>query len=176
MSKYQELCEAFHQSCNNWKEYQQQSYTFILKLAEGLSRHLECPANELYFYPYRELVDVEPLMSWGDMMYLDPEDFCWHCIINIKLHYLPGVQPFMQNAQLPVRFRLVKEGYFSLVLEDYEFEAILPAESDNSDGDKWQTFFEYVFITLQEEYRNSLKNFLDMDASAKRRIGFMPNS
>ncbi len=173
MSRYNELCEAFHQSCNNWKEYQQQSYSFILNLAEGLREYLECPSNELYFYPYKELVDVDPLMSQADMMYLDPEDFCWHCIINIKLHYLPGVQPFLQNAQLPLRFRLVKDDMYSLFLEDYEQEFILPQKGDE---EKWNVLFEYIFLTLKEEYQNSLRNFLQMDASAKKRIGFMPDN
>ncbi len=92
MSKFEELCNAYAKSRNDYFSYQDESFKFASSLINNFIDYLEVPEEQIKYIP----TNIEPVKDmiytiWGSI-HLDKDTF-WHLGVLLTLYEKPNIFP-----------------------------------------------------------------------------------
>lgn len=149
MSKHQELCEAYRNSRNTFREYDLECNQFAKRLKNEFVSYLECTNKEVRL----DLTDAKMEESY----------------YKFKMGVLLYINGPTSHPQREIVFHIwIKKQENVWMIKLPEDDAITTVGADLSGI---TTFFDSLFQLVQDSHENALKNFLD-ETKPTRKIGF----
>lgn len=166
MSKFDDLVEAYKNAREDYINYENLCYEFMIKLLNKLIDFWQCPKEYITWIPLD--VDVKPNDKYSipGAMTLK-EDGSWHLGLVINLYSKSDVYP-QDRILLNIGLKMVGES-FMVKLGNWENELTI----HNDKEEEFLAFFNKVHQTLIDYYGEGIKDFLKNEVST-REIGFHP--
>ncbi|MFQ5482403.1 MAG: hypothetical protein ACE5ER_06550 [Nitrospinaceae bacterium] len=170
MNRYEELCQAYVASRNNYLQYHQSGLEFSGQLLTGLAANFQIPEDRVRVIPGDQPAEAGKEYTLAEVMKLGPDAF-WHFGLEITL----CERPDLCLQQVLIRFRIKKtDSCFTVLLGDRSEEEF---SIDPEKGEDFQNLFDYVFTFVKNLFEHGLEEFLekprpDHQHEKPRKIGF----
>ncbi|MFA6583629.1 MAG: hypothetical protein WCS77_04960 [Elusimicrobiaceae bacterium] len=164
MSKFNQLCKAYATARKSFFDYRDECFEFTSWLLEGLVSYLDCPVEQIGYFPLKG--DFQPGHTYTLMGAMDLED-------DTYWHFGMGITLYEQKKKFPhetvlFEFMIKKaDGKFTVKM-DAEGTEFHIAKDDPASAHK---LYEKIYEEIRESYSSGLQHFLEEDETA-RKIGF----
>lgn len=166
MSRFDELCKAYAKARKNYFNYRESCLTFAENLINGLIKYLECPPEQVRFFPLDQQ-EPQPGHTYtlmGSMTLL--EDTFWHFGMGLTLYESKHIYPHETVFfQFMIKAGDTEDSFFVKLEEEGEMFRI--ATPDDA-----ILLYKLIFNEIEESYKNSLQHFLENTGDTARKIGF----
>jgi hypothetical protein len=152
MTKFEELCNSYANARKRFFNYEDECLHFGEKMVDGLTEYLECPPEQVNYYPPDKESDPNVSYNIHSATILGDDGF-WQIGIGIGLYEAPNVRP-QENVRSTLLIRkddshyVVKYGKQSQ--EEYRI-----SEEDEGELKK---FYGHVFEEIKELYDKQLEH------------------
>ncbi len=163
MSKFKELCGAYSGARKHYAEYRTCCGDFGNSLIKGMIEYFECPREHINFFPLAGDVDPKKKYSLVSAMLLD-DDTYWHFGLGLTLCPAESESPD-ETVVLPFA---MKKGHDLFIVRIGTLQEFQIHENNQ---DEYQSFYNFVFQRIKEDYEKGLQRFLDKEVNS-RKIGF----
>jgi len=170
MTRYQDLCEAYVTSRDNYFSYQKECLEFSGQLLQGLASDFQIPDDRVRVIPVDQPPEAEKEYTLAQVMKLGPDTF-WH----FGLEFTLCERPELCLQQVMIQFRVKKErDHFLVKLGNRAQEEFRIAPE--LDGD-FRDLFDHIFNFVKNAFEHGLEEFLenpqpDNRHEKPRKIGF----
>jgi len=170
MTRYEDLCQAYVTSRNNYFAYHKECLEFCGRLLDGLVKNFEIPADRIRVIPVDQPPEPGKEYELAQVMKLAPDTF-WHFGLEITL----CERPDLCLQQVMIRFRVKKEkSHFVVKLGNRAQEEfhIMPEVSADM-----RKVYDYIFQFVKNTFEHGLEEFLENPQPENRhekprKIGF----
>jgi len=152
MSKFEKLCQSFANARKRYFNYEKECMEFGGKMVNGLVDYLECPPEQVNYYPPDKESDPNVRYNIKGATILGEDGF-WQIGIGIGLYEAPNVRP-QENVRSTL---LIKK-------EDSHFIVKYGRESDdefrideNNEEDDLKEFYNHIYHEIKELYDKELE-------------------
>ncbi len=152
MTRFEELCESFANARKRYFNYENECMDFGVKMVDGLVEYLECPPEQVNYYPPDK--ESDPNVSYnihGASML--GEDGFWHVGIGIGIYEAPNVRP-QENVRSTLLIKK-ENGCFTVKYGKESSDEFRICEDDEEDLEK---FYGHVFEEVKELYDKQLEH------------------
>ena len=152
MTRFEELCESYANARKKFFNYEHECMDFGSKMVAGLAEYLECPPEQVNYYPPDKESDPNVTYNIQGATILG-EDGYWHVGIGIGIYEAPNVRP-QENVRSTLLIKknnshfIVKYGKLSK--EEYRI-----CEDKKED---FKEFYDHVFEEIRNLYDKQLEN------------------
>lgn len=152
MTKFEELCESFANARKRYFNYENECMDFGIKMVDGLKEYLQCPPEQVNYYPPDK--ESDPNISYNiHGATILGEDGFWHVGIGIGLYEAPNVRP-QENVRSVLLIRK-DNSHFVVKYGRESTEKFKICEDDKEDLEK---FYDHVFEEVKELYDKQLEH------------------
>ena len=152
MTKFEELCESYASARKKFFNYEDECMEFGVKIVDGLKKYLECPSEQINYYPPDKESDPNVSYNIQGATKLGEDGF-WHVGIGIGLYEAPTVRP-QENVRS--RFLIKKDdGHFVVKYGKESHDEFRVCEDKEEDLEK---FYDHIFEEIKELYDHQLEN------------------
>ncbi len=159
MSKFDQLCKAYTKARRNFFDYREDCTAFSTWLMTGLLTYLDCPPDQLRFFPLKG--ELRPGHTYTLMGAMDlEEDTYWHFGAGLTLYEKKDKTP-----QETVVFEfMIKRGEKTYTVKmdvgghEYHIE-----RDDIAAAHK---LYEAIFSEIRDSYTAGLQHFLEQDETS----------
>lgn len=164
MTKFEELCQAFAKSREDFRSYRDACGDFAAVLLNGFREYLKCPPTQIKVTSLNDEEDLSVCHIPIGTMHLR-EDTFWHIGLTLVLYEAANVYP--QETAI-VRIKIKKSGnIFHVVIADSENVI----KVDDSKDQDMNEIFDKISDLLLQNYEAGVEYFLEQDKST-RKIGY----
>jgi hypothetical protein len=152
MTRFEELCQSFANARKRYFNYENECMDFGEKMVDGLVEYLECPPEQVNYYPPDK--ESDPNVSYnihGASML--GEDGFWHVGIGIGIYEAPNVRP-QENVRSTLLIKK-ENGCFTVKYGKESSDEFRICEDDEEDLEK---FYGHVFEEVKELYDKQLEH------------------
>lgn len=152
MTRFEELCESYANARKRFFNYEEECMEFGAKMVNGLTKYLECPPEQVNYYPPDKESDPNVSYNIHGATKLGEDGF-WHVGIGIGLYETPNRRP-----QENVRSRLLikkDDGYFVVKYGKQSQDEFRICEDKEDDLEK---FYDHIFEEIKVLYDRQLEN------------------
>ncbi len=152
MTRFEELCESYTSARKRYFNYENECMEFGIKMVDGLKEYLDCPPEQVNYYPPDKESDPNVSYNIHGATKLGEDGF-WHVGIGIGLYEVPNGRP-QENVRSTL---LIKK-------EDGRFVVKYGRESKDEfricedDEDDLKRFYDYIFDEIKELYDKQLEH------------------
>lgn len=164
MSKFDQLCKAYSKARKNYFDYRTDCTSFTTWLMTGFLTYLNCPADQLRYFPMKG--EIRPGHSYTLMGAMDlEEDTFWHFGVGLTLFEKKDVTP---QETVVFEFMIKRNENSYTVKMDTGGHEYHIAKDDTTAAHR---LYEAIFEEIRDSYTTGLQHFLEQDETA-RKIGF----
>ncbi len=163
MNKFQEMCNSFTKSCNNFFSYRDECMGFLTNLINGFIEYCEIPKEQIKCIPLNQELKENWQYTVLGSMHLD-DDTYWHIGLILTLYRAPNTFP---HQPVKMIFK-VKKNQDCFLLRFGEVEDVF--EIRNPEGDL-PKYYDFVVRSIKSHFEEGLQRFLENSATIKK-IGF----
>jgi hypothetical protein len=152
MTRFEELCESYANARKGFFDYENECMEFGTKMVEGLREYLECPPEQVNYYPPDKESDPNVTYNIHGATILGEDGF-WNVGIGIGIYEAPNVRP-QENVRSTL---LIKKNDSHFVVKygkesKEEFRIYEDKEKDLKE------FYDHIFEEIKELYDMQLEN------------------
>jgi hypothetical protein len=152
MSRFEELCESYTSARKRYFNYENECMEFGIKMMNGLKEYLECPPEQVNYYPPDKESDPNVSYNIHGATKLGDDGF-WHVGIGIGLYEVPNGRP-QENVRSTLLIKK-EDGRFVVKYGRESKDEFRICEDDEDDLKK---FYDYIFDEIKELYDKQLEH------------------
>lgn len=152
MTRFEELCGSFANARKRYFNYEKDCMEFGEKMVDGLVKYLECPPEQVNYYPPDKESDPNVSYNIHGATVLGEDGF-WHVGIGIGIYEAPNVRP-QENVRSTLLIKK-EDGRFTVKYGRESKDEYRICEDDKEDFDK---FYGHVFEEVKELYDKQLEH------------------
>jgi hypothetical protein len=152
MSRFEELCESYTSARKRYFNYENECMEFGIKMMNGLKEYLECPPEQVNYYPPDKESDPNVSYNIHGATKLGEDGF-WHVGIGIGLYEVPNGRP-QENVRSTLLIKK-EDGRFVVKYGRESKDEFRICEDDEDDLKK---FYDYIFDEIKELYDKQLEH------------------
>jgi hypothetical protein len=152
MSRFEELCESYTSARKRYFNYENECMEFGIKMMNGLKEYLECPPEQVNYYPPDKESDPNVSYNIHGATKLGDDGF-WHVGIGIGLYEVPNGRP-QENVRSTLLIKK-EDGRFIVKYGRESKDEFRICEDDEDDLKK---FYDYIFDEIKELYDKQLEH------------------
>ncbi len=152
MTRFERLCESFANARKRYFHYETECMEFGEKMVDGLVHYLECPPEQVNYYPPDQKSDPNVRYNIHGATILGDDGF-WQIGIGIGLYEAPNVRP-QENVRSTL---LIKKDDSHFVVK-YGRESHEEYRIAKDDGEALDEFYDHVYHEIKELYDKELEN------------------
>ena len=152
MSRFEELCESYTSARKRYFNYENECMEFGIKMMKGLKEYLECPPEQVNYYPPDKESDPNVSYNIHGATKLGDDGF-WHVGIGIGLYEVPNGRP-QENVRSTLLIKK-EDGRFIVKYGRESKDEFRICEDDEDDLKK---FYDYIFDEIKELYDKQLEH------------------
>ena len=151
MTRFEKLCESYTCARKRYFNYETECMEFGIKMVDGLKEYLQCPPEQINYYPPDKESDPNVSYNIHGATKLGDDGF-WHVGIGIGLYEAPNVRP-----QENVRSTLLIKKDDSHFIVKYGRESKDEFKICEDKEDDLKKFYDYIFEEIKELYEKQLE-------------------
>lgn len=164
MSKFQELCESYKTTRQNYFSYRDECLGFVNELVHRYKNYLEIPEGQFSYVPTHKEPEPGKTYSLDGASHLNADGY-WHSGLEIRLYEAPNVEP---QATVRICLRVKKqEDKFDVKITSQNRHHIIASGNLQEHTE----FFEYLQKQIRDSMEKEMSDFLTR-SSPLRKIGF----
>ena len=164
MTKFEELCDLFSKSRNDYFKYEDECIHFAADLTKEFITYFKIPQEQITYIPTNKEPEEDKRYTLFGAMHLDDDTF-WHIGIILTLFEKPNVYPYQPVLMI---IKLKKEnGDFIVSLKGQSKTFKLNGKNPKT----FVPFFEYIYENISVLFKSNLQKFLK-NSSITKSIGF----
>ncbi|MGB9937216.1 MAG: hypothetical protein ACPK7O_05800 [Methanobacterium sp.] len=152
MTRFEELCESYANARKRYFNYENECMEFGMKMVNGLKEYLQCPPEQINYYPPDKESDPNVSYNIHGATKLGEDGF-WHVGIGIGLYEAPNVRP-QENVRSTLLIRK-DDGHFIVKYGRESKDEFRICEDREEELDK---FYEHIYEEVKELYDKQLEN------------------
>ncbi|MDI6724288.1 MAG: hypothetical protein QMD61_06540 [Methanobacterium sp.] len=152
MTKFDKLCESFANARKRYFNYENECLEFGAKMVDGLVEYLECPPEQVNYYPPDKESDPNVKYNIKGATKLGEDGF-WHIGIGVGLYEAPHIRP-----QENVRSTLLIKKDDSHFIVKYGREASDEFRVGEDNEEDLKQFYRHIYHEIKELYDKELEN------------------
>ncbi len=165
MSKFQEMCKAYHQAQLEFKRFQNASVVFAEELWKRMIAYFDVPISQTTLYEINEQGGFEVANPpFGNFLRLRDDGF-WEFGIGITVYESKDAYP-RDNVLLYLLVRRDLHGAYQVKLAGAQGVFTI----HDSNEAEYEAFFNFIFQTILDSYQTGLARLLEEQTT--NRIGF----
>lgn len=152
MTRFEELCKSYANARKKYFNYEDECMRFGVDMVNGLVKYLECPPEQVNYYPPDK--ESDPNISYNiHGATILGEDGFWHVGIGIGLYEAPKLRP-QENVRSTLLIKKVDDHF----IVKYGKES--PDEFKICEGkvEDLNEFYDYIFEEIKELYDKQLEH------------------
>jgi len=152
MTRFEKLCQSFANARERYFNYETECLEFGEKMIQELVEYLECPPEQVNYYPPDKESDPNVKYNIHGAKMLGDDGF-WQIGIGIGLYEAPNVRP-----QENVRSTLLIKKIDSHFIVKYGRESHDEFRVDEETDEGLNEFFDHIYHEIKELYDKELEN------------------
>jgi hypothetical protein len=152
MTRFEELCESYANARKRYFNYEDECLKFGEKMVDGLVKYLECPPEQVNYYPPDKESDPNVSYNIHGATKLGDDGF-WNVGIGIGIYEAPNSRP-----QENVRSTLLIKKHNSHFIVKYGRESTDEFKICKDKEEDLKKFFDHVFEEIKDLYDMQLEN------------------
>jgi hypothetical protein len=152
MTRFDELCESYASARKKFFNYEEECMEFGVKMVDGLVEYLECPPEQVNYYPPDKESDPNVSYNIHGATVLGEDGF-WHVGIGIGLYESHNRRP-QENVRSTL---LIKKDDNSFIVK-YGKESKDEFKICEDNEESLEKFYGHVFEEIKELYDHQLEN------------------
>ncbi|MGZ7043961.1 MAG: hypothetical protein ACXVHM_05155 [Methanobacterium sp.] len=151
MTRFEELCESFANAREKYFHYEEECMRFGEKMVDGLKKYLECPPEQVNYYPPDKESDPNVSYNIHGATKLSDDGF-WHVGIGIGLYEAPNIRP-QENVRSTLLIKKENSHFIVKYGKESEDEFKLDYKEEN-----FKELYDYIFEEIKELYDIQLEH------------------
>ena len=152
MTRFEELCESYTNARKKYFNYEDECMHFGTEMVDGLIKYLECPPEQVNYYPPDKESDPNVSYNIQGATILGDDGF-WHVGIGIGLYEVQNVRP-----QENVRSTLLIKKDDSHFIVKYGKQSQDEFRIGEDSVEDLKKFYDHVFKEIKDLYDKQLEN------------------
>ncbi len=152
MTRFEDLCESYSKARKRFFNYEDECMQFGEKMVSGLVNYLECPPEQVNYYPPDKESDPNVRYNIHSATILGDDGF-WQIGIGIGLYEAPNVRP-QENVRSTLQLR--KDNSHFIV--KYGRQATEEYKIGVEDEEDLKRFYDHVFEEIKDLYDSQLEH------------------
>ncbi len=152
MTRFEELCGSYTSARKRYFHYENECMEFGIKMVDGLKKYLECPPEQVNYYPPDKESDPNVSYNIHGATKLGEDGF-WHVGIGIGLYEVPNGRP-QENVRSTLLIKK-EDGRFVVKYGKESKDEFRICEDSEDDLKK---LYDYIFDEIKELYDKQLEH------------------
>ena len=152
MTRFEDLCGSYTSARKRYFNYENECMEFGIKMVDGLKEYLECPPEQVNYYPPDKESDPNVSYNIHGATKLGEDGF-WHVGIGIGLYEVPNGRP-QENVRSTLLIKK-EDGHFVVKYGKESKDEFKVCEEKEEDLKK---FYDYIFDEIKELYDKQLEH------------------